>query len=311
MIRFTQPVLVPLKKPYPLLFNDGDIYPQMAALLLQNEEKEIISYPVLEMDYLADGQVFTDYDKEELHPYETLFKIGCNKGDRISWVQFIDIVRQIFKRSGQCDIKDIYFSLKNYDVIICKDDNPTGFDVTNKHLNVFINSFDNGINYTYGSTMAFNWRKEDTCSPEEKYEFFIEQIVDHMDLVPFYELHLLYVKTDKEFLDKYQKLENDIKVYIKEREEKYKLTPPYNQILHGIDYIEIAEYIQRTNDDDVLTNIIEKFNIDPSHKDHIWHFINQSFITTSKTKLIYNPQGANKTVKCDFQKNSLLENDKP
>lgn len=312
MNKFTQPILVPFKKPYPLVVNDGDIYTQMAALLIQTEKGEMVSHPVLEMDFITDGQVLTDINNEEMDPVDCFFKIGCNKGDRISWKQFINIANSIMNQTAKVSITDIYSDLLKNNVEIDDDSNEFVSYKTNEHLNVFVISFDNGIEYTYGDTMAFNWKKEKMCSPEEKYHFFIEQIVEHMELVPFYELNLLHVRTDKEFLDKYQKLENDIKDYIKEKEEKRRTPPPRNQILDSIDYIKIAECIQRTNShDDDLTRIMKEFHIDQSHLEHIRHFINQHFVTTSKLCFIDTQQGKPELLEYNFQRKSLLKNEKP
>ena len=273
MLKLTQPLLLPLQQPYPLIAHDGNIYAQMATLLIQSDDGEIDSYPVLKMDYMIDGQVFSEDVKPDVNPSEDYFKIGCYMGDEISWQQFIGIARNLFNRKTDYSLTEIFETLEDYGVTV--KDLP-------HDLYLFISSFDNGIDFCPGGEMAFKWRNHDDSMTEEgKYRDYIEQVAEHMRLLPRAELHFLHNREDDGFLSKLNQLEKDIADYVDHGHGRH---PPTPHVLWPSEYVGIARYIKIKwlgrsfrNKDEVLQDVCRHFGLDEKCKEHVWNYLTKTF----------------------------------
>lgn len=273
MLNLTRPLLLPLRQPYPLIAHDGNIYAQMAALLIQGDDGDIHSYPVLKTDYLTDGQVFSEDVRPGDDPAEHYFKIGCNTGDGISWRQFTGIAQKLFNRETDCTLTEIFEELEYHGVTV--EDRP-------KDLFVFISSFDNGVEFHPGEEMAFKWGlRGDSPAKEDIYRDFIEQVAEHLELLPGAEMHFLHNREDDEFLSGFNRLKSDVASSTGNERRSNQPTPCF---LRSCEYAGIAKHVHEKwlareswDKDEMLQDVCRHFGLSEKCKAHLWEFVARNF----------------------------------
>ena len=273
MLKLTQPLLLPLQQPYPLIAHGGCIHAQMATLLVQNDDGEIDSYPVLRARYLIDGQVFSRDVAPGDTPYDDYFTIDCSMGDVIPWSRFIGISRRLFNQGATCSLTEIFCALEYYGVTV--NDRP-------KDLFVFIRSFDDGVDFSHGEEMAFERKSNGVPrTKEEKYRDFIRQVAAHMELLPYAELHFLHNREDEGFLSEFNQMKSDVANLVANDEETRPTKPC---LFSSRDYVGIAKYIQKEwlgrklcDSEEMLQDVCEHFGFCAACKEHVWDYISKNF----------------------------------
>lgn len=281
MLKIDKPLLLPLQPPYPLITCFGYIEAQMASLLVQDRDGEIVSFPIVNNGYNIDGQIYTEDINDDFYPLEEYFKLGCNMGDEINWQKFIAIARLLFHHKTDLDLREIWYNLTEYNVVV--EDRPEHFYVLVKD----INPDDSTVDFTFCNEMAFKW---DTL--KMSYTSLISQVVDHLLLSPDANVHFLHQRpNDSDFVNNIEKLKKDVRnSFLNRRSEKMlKLEEhlnPDNNLMWASDLITIAKYVQNCLPEgcrcknDVLLEIKkymmlydEKGDYNDQFDDYIWNFI--------------------------------------